>query len=71
MDLYLDGVGSELIKEVAVEGFHETQGECNLGNTAVDLLSERGKPTVPEVRKRVKRDPVCRQNRPSKGVKET
>ena len=44
---YLDGVGSELIDEIAVEGLHETEGEGNLGHAAVDLLGELGEATVP------------------------
>ncbi len=70
-ELYLDGVGGELIEEVAIEGVHETEGECNLGHTAVDLFSKRGETTVPEVRKSVKRDLVWRQKRPNKEVQET
>lgn len=42
----LDGVGSELIDEIAVEGLHETEGEGNLGHAAVDLLGELGECTV-------------------------
>ena len=70
-ELYLDGVGSELIEEVAVKRVHETEGEGNLGHTAVNLLSKRGEATVPEVRKSVKKDLVWRQKRPDKEVKET
>jgi hypothetical protein len=70
-ELYLDGVGSELIEEVAVKRVHETEGESNLGHTAVDLLSKRGETTVPEVRKSVKKDLVWRPKRPNKEVKET